>query len=47
MPMLGEKTDAYSEGTSRTCYKGGKYKEAVSVRNAFLYKVMKKLTPAV
>ena len=45
--MLGEKTDAYAEATSRTCYKGGKYKEAVSVRNAFLYKVMKKLTPAV
>ena len=40
--MLGEKTDAYAEATSRTCYKGSKHKEAVSVRNAFLYKVMKK-----
>ena len=45
--MLGEKTDAYAEATSRTCYKGSKHREAVSVRNAFLYKVMKNRTPVV
>ena len=45
--MLGEKTDAYAEASCRTCYKGSKHREDVSVRNAFLYKVMKKRTPVV